>query len=123
MYVRAKRAKVTAFLYCEPADKISTLKDQICSLKIEDRIVSTDNIRIIRPDDRAVLEDGQTVEEAKLENDSAIYFVFKKEGYFPQTSFRRLIDFFFFFHFLGSNDWESVDVHNPSSGKEEDKKE
>jgi hypothetical protein len=97
MYVRAKRAKVTAFLYCEHSDKISTLKDQICSLKIEDRIVSTDSIRIIRPDDRAVLEDGQSIEEAKLENDSAIYFVFKKEGLLLFTSFSsNFIEFFFF---------------------------
>ena len=80
MYVRAKRTKCTAFLYCEPADKISSLKEQIVNLKIEERIVSPENVRIIRPEDHAVLEDGQSVEEAKLENDSAIYFVFKKEG-------------------------------------------
>ena len=29
MYVRAKRLKCTAFLYCEPSDKVSSLKDQV----------------------------------------------------------------------------------------------
>eukprot|EP00008_Paramoeba_atlantica_P013245 CAMPEP_0201480934 /NCGR_PEP_ID=MMETSP0151_2-20130828/5297_1 /ASSEMBLY_ACC=CAM_ASM_000257 /TAXON_ID=200890 /ORGANISM="Paramoeba atlantica, Strain 621/1 / CCAP 1560/9" /LENGTH=99 /DNA_ID=CAMNT_0047862931 /DNA_START=81 /DNA_END=380 /DNA_ORIENTATION=+ len=90
MYVRAKRHKYTVFLYCDPSDKASSLKEQIISLKIDDRTLPFEKIRLYK-DDRAPLDDDKTLEESKIENDGVIFFCFKIEG---------------------TEAWEDIDVQN-----------
>ena len=95
---------------------------QISNLKIDDRVVSPENIKIFGSD-KHELEDERTIEEARIENDMILYFVFKKEGFILRSIWesKRLI-----LRFTDSDAWEEIEVHNPSSGigkGDEDKKE
>mmetsp|Transcript_29865 Transcript_29865/g.83450 ORF Transcript_29865/g.83450 Transcript_29865/m.83450 type:complete len:103 (+) Transcript_29865:91-399(+) len=100
-YIRAKRKQTTAFLYVEPGDKISSVKDQIANLKLDDGPSSGSGIRLYSSDEKTALEDGQTIDEAKLESNAVVYFVFKKSG---------------------SEDWEKIDVQAPAPAKDGDDK-
>ena len=42
--------------------------------------MAADGIKLLKEDLATVLENDQTLDQAKVANDSAIYFVFKKEG-------------------------------------------
>ena len=53
---------------------------QIANLKLEDRAVSASAIKLLSEEGHEALNDEQTIEEAKIENDNVIYFVFKKDG-------------------------------------------
>eukprot|EP01112_Ceratiomyxa_fruticulosa_P007284 TRINITY_DN1886_c0_g1_i3.p1 TRINITY_DN1886_c0_g1~~TRINITY_DN1886_c0_g1_i3.p1 ORF type:complete len:101 (-),score=19.64 TRINITY_DN1886_c0_g1_i3:172-474(-) len=75
MYVRVKRAKQTIFLYVEPTDLVQEVKHKIASIN---KIPNIEDIRLIFQG--ANLEDARTLAELKVENDSVIFLVYRKEG-------------------------------------------
>jgi len=97
MYVRIKRKNQTIFLYTDANEKIQDLKGKIVKINVEDKKVA-DNVSLIFADNH--LDHDKTVGEAKIENDSVVYLVYKKEG---------------------ANDWEEVDVQKTKTEGEEKK--
>jgi len=71
--VRVKRTNQTIFLHTEPTDTIGDVKEKLSTI-IK---VGVDGIRLIV---NVPLEDARSLLDLKIENDSVLFMVFKKEG-------------------------------------------
>lgn len=94
MYIRVKRTNQTIFLYVEPTNTIGEVKKKISA------IIKTpsNNIRLLNLQ-KTPLEDEKTITDYKIENESIVYWVQKKEG---------------------TNEWEEPNIQklDPSSKEE-----
>jgi len=71
-YIRAKRQTQTVFLYCDPSETVNHLTEKLGKILNK----PADEIRLIV--DKSPLDGPKTLVDAKLENDSVVYFVYKK---------------------------------------------
>jgi len=74
IYVRVKRGHQTIFLNTEPTDTVNDVKGKLSGISK----VPTENIRLIFNNN--ALEESKCLGDLKIENDSIINMVFKKEG-------------------------------------------
>mmetsp|Transcript_2411 Transcript_2411/g.3171 ORF Transcript_2411/g.3171 Transcript_2411/m.3171 type:complete len:101 (-) Transcript_2411:191-493(-) len=95
MYIRAKRTNQTIFLYVEPSETVTDVRKKISA------IIKTpvDNVRLLSTN-KTPLDDAKTLAESKIENDSVVFWVQKKEG---------------------TEEWEQVNLQKIEASKPEDK--
>ncbi len=78
MYIRCKRTNQTVFLYVDPTDSISAVKKKLSA------IINTpaENILLLASDStsKPLEDENKTVAENKIENDSILYWIQKKDG-------------------------------------------
>ncbi|KAI5059194.1 hypothetical protein GOP47_0025513 [Adiantum capillus-veneris] len=76
MYIRVKRKKITYFVHCEPSDTVLQVKNKLCSLTD----TPTSNQRLILMDSHHVLDDGQTLCQQQVENNSVVALTLRKSN-------------------------------------------
>ncbi|KAI5080622.1 hypothetical protein GOP47_0003805 [Adiantum capillus-veneris] len=76
MYVRVKRKKTTYFVHCEPSDTTLQVKNKLQALTDS----PTKNQRLILMDSHHVLDDGRTLAQQHVENNSIIALTLKKSS-------------------------------------------
>ncbi|KAI5080629.1 hypothetical protein GOP47_0003812 [Adiantum capillus-veneris] len=74
MHIRVKRKKTTYFVHCEPSDTVLQVKNKLEALTDS----PASNQRLILMDSHHVLDDGQTLAQQQVENNSIIALTLKK---------------------------------------------
>eukprot|EP01115_Flamella_aegyptia_P013560 TRINITY_DN72_c0_g1_i1.p1 TRINITY_DN72_c0_g1~~TRINITY_DN72_c0_g1_i1.p1 ORF type:complete len:102 (-),score=16.90 TRINITY_DN72_c0_g1_i1:46-351(-) len=74
-YIRAKRTNQTVFLFVDPSETINDVRKKLSAIVKQ----PVDNIRLLSTDHHPLAEE-KTLSDNKLENDSVVYWVHKKEG-------------------------------------------
>lgn len=101
MYIRCKRAKQTIFLSVDMNETILNIKKKISSI-IK---IPIEDIRILL-NESTILEDNQTLNYYKIENDSIVFWVQKLNGNNNNYNKKNKENFIY----IGLDEWETINI-------------